>query len=273
MIEAATQQQIDSKARYFYLSCAALFGLRFYSSALFSQMSQPVLIDPGIDNTYWLFHWLGIPAFATRGIWWPAILDMLLFFLPIIASAISRRQLYALAFTLLVLVYQISYSSYAQHHYHSLVGMLFLGIPFWFGPGKRFTILWEATRYYFFFIFASASLWKLFSGAPFHSGQMQAILMAQHAQAIYDHPQAWSSILRSWLIAHNTVAQALLIGGWLIQLSFFGGFLTRRWDRTYIFLFLAFFVTNYFLMNILSVELFIMLPVLFQWHDTKTRPA
>ena len=56
MSEPVTQAQIDIRARYFYLGCVLIFAMRFVSSTLFSQLSQPVLIDPGIDNTYWLFR-------------------------------------------------------------------------------------------------------------------------------------------------------------------------------------------------------------------------
>ena len=163
MTEPITQSQINLRARYFYLSCVLLLAIRFAGSTLFSQLSQPVLIDPGIDNTYWLFHWLGIPYTATHSIFGSAILDILIFVLPLVASLVPGRRIYAFVFSILLLTYQITYSTYAMHHFHSLIGMLILSVPFWFGPGLRFAYLWEAARYYFFFIFASASCYYLIS--------------------------------------------------------------------------------------------------------------
>jgi len=275
MSEPVTQAQIDIRARYFYLGCVLIFAVRFVSSTLFSQLSQPVLIDPGIDNTYWLFHWLGIPHTVTHSVLWSAVLDILIFLLPIMASLIPGRRIVAFLFTVLVSIYQITYSTYAIHHYHSLLGVLFLSVPFWFGSGQRFTFVWEAARYYFFFIFSSAALWKLSSGALWEPSQMQAILMSQHAQTIYEYPDSMLTHFHSYLIAHADIARLFLLAGFAIQLSFFGGFFTKKFDRLYLALFVAFFIMNYFLMNIISFELFIFCLVLLDWdkiaHQTTKR--
>jgi hypothetical protein len=272
MSESITQTQIDLRARYFYLGCVAIFVIRFASSTLFSQLSQPVLIDPGIDNTYWLFHWLGIPHIVTHSILWSAVLDILIFVLPLMASVISGRRIIALLFTVLVGVYQVTYSTYAMHHFHSLIGVLFLSIPFWF-RGDRFTFVWEAARYYFFFIFSSAALWKLSSGSLWDTAQMSSILMAQHAQAIYEYPDSMLTHFRSYLIVHTGIAHFFMLAGFLIQCSFFGGFFTRRFDRFYLFLFLLFFAMNYLLMNIISIELFIFCLVLLDWNKIESKQS
>jgi hypothetical protein len=265
MSEPVTQSQIDVRARYFYLVCVFIFVLRFASSTLFSQLSQPVLIDPGIDNTYWLFHWFNIPHITTHSILWSAVLDIFIFLVPLMASIMPARRILAVLFTILVLVYQITYSTYAIHHYHNLIGLLFLSIPFWFGPGERFTLSWEAVRYYFFFIFASAALWKLSSGALWEHDQMKSILMAQHAQTLYEYPDSILSHFRSYLIAHSALATIFLWLGFIIQLSFFGGFFTKKYDRIYMALFIAFFAMNYLLMGIVSIELFVFCLVLLDW--------
>ena len=270
MSEPVTLEQIDIRARYFYLSCLLVFGIRFVSNTLFSQLSQPILIGPGIDNTYWLFHWLGIPHRATHSILWSAVLDILLFLVPVVASLRAGRRYFALLFSMLVLVYQITYSTYAIHHYHSLLGVLFLSIPFWF-VGQRFSFLWDAARYYFFFIFASAAIWKLSTGSLWAPGQMSSILMAQHAQTIYENPSSIFSQLHSYLIAHTGIAQVFLWAGFLIQLSFLGGFFTRKYDRIYLALFIAFFVINYLLMQIVSLDLFIYCLVLLDWNKIERK--
>ncbi len=270
MSEPLTQSQIDLRARYFYLSCVLIFAIRFVASTLFSQMSQPVLIGPGIDNTYWLFHWLGIPHLVTHSVIWSAVLDILIFLIPLIASVIPGRRIYAFLFTVLVLVYQITYSTYAIHHFHSLIGVLVLSIPFWFGA-ERFTILWSAARYYFFFIFSSAALWKLSTGSLWSADQMSTILKAQHAQYSFDYPTSFLTHFHSYLIAHTGMARLFLWSGFALQLSFFGGFFTRRFDRIYLILFIAFFAVNYLLMHIVSLELFIFCLVLLDWDKIEQK--
>ena len=265
MNNTITPAQVGFRARYFYGGCLLLFTISLVSNTLFSQMSQPVLIFPSVDIAYWLFHGLGIPSLATHSYLVSAILDMLLFFLPIIAIIVVHRRIYAIAYTLLILVYQITYSTYATHHYHALVGVLFLSVPFWFEEGHRFVLLWNAARYYFFFIFSSAAIWKLLRGGLFEGHQMQRILMEQHVQYIYDYPRAIASQLAMYLIGHPALAQCLLIAGFILQFSFIGGFFTRKFDRIYLLLFLIFFAFNYVVMHIFSLELFIFCLVLLDW--------
>ncbi|MCW3126319.1 MAG: hypothetical protein JWO03_1977 [Bacteroidetes bacterium] len=271
MNEIMTQQQIDLRARYFYLSCVVIFVVYFLSNTLFSQLAQPVLIDPGIDNTYWLFHWFGIPHAVTHSTLWSAVLDIFLFLLPVAASIVTRRRIYAILFTILILVYQITLSTYSTHHFHTLVGVLFLSIPFWFGPGQRFTFTWEAVRYYFFFMFSSAALWKICRGSAFDPHQMSNILMAQHAQYIYDYPDSIFTRLYSYLISHYQVSFALLIMMVLIQLSFLGGFFTKKYDRIYLYIFIAFTLLNYLVMHISSAPLLIFCLVLLNWEKIEKK--
>ena len=273
MNNTITQAQVDLRARYFYLSCVAIFSFYFLSNTLFSQLSQPVIIDPGIDNTYWLFHWLGIPRAATHSALWSAVLDILLFLLPIAASMVSARRIYAILFSLIVPVYQVTFGTYSAHHYHSLVGVLFLSIPFWFAAGQRFSLTWEAVRYYFFFMFSSAALWKLCRGSAFDAHQMSHILMAQHAQHMYDYPDSIFTQLHSYLIAHYRVSWALLLTMVLVQLSFIGGFFTRRFDRVYLFLFVGFMVMNYIVMQISSAPLLIFLLLLVDWERIEQKAS
>jgi hypothetical protein len=271
MSDTITQWQINLRARYFYGACLFLFTIRFASSTLFSQLSQPVLISPDIDNTYWIMHWLGIPHLTTHSAILASLLDISLFFLPIIASILPGRRIYAIAYTILIFIYQITISTYSIHHYHGLIGVLFLSIPFWFGQGERFVILWQAVRYYIFFIFSSAAVWKLLNGGLWDSHQMQHILMAQHAQYIYDSPASLTSQIASYLISQPLVSQAILIAGFVLQASFIGGFFTRRLDRIYLILFINFFVVNYLVMHIFSVELLILCLVLLDWEKIEQK--
>lgn len=266
---STTQAQIDLRARYFYLGSAAVMVLAFLSNVLLSQLSRPVLIDPGIDNTYWLIHWLGIPQAVTRSIVWAPVLDLTLFFSALAAAALPRRRVYAIVFSVLLFIWHITLSTYSIHHYHTLVGMLVLSVPFWFGPGERFTILWEAARYYFFFMFASAALWKLSRGGVFDPHQMVAILKAQHAQYLYDYPNGIFAPLYTYLISHAALSQAILIAMVLIQLSFLGGFFTRRFDRAYLYIFILFIIMNYLVMHISSLPLLVFVVTLIDWDKVE----
>jgi hypothetical protein len=102
-------------------------------------------------------------------------------------------------------------------------------------------------------------------GALWHDGQMSAILMAQHAQTLYESPNSLLSQVHAFLISHPGAAQCCLWSGFLIQLSFIGGFFTQRFDRIYLILFILFFAINYLIMDIVSIELFVFCLVLIDW--------
>jgi hypothetical protein len=241
----------------------AIFAYRFLSNTLFSQLIQPVLIDPGIDSTFWLFHWLGIPHAVTHSVIGSALLDLLLFLLPVMAIMIPQRRYIAVAFTLLGTIYQITISTYSAHHYHSLVGVLLLSIPFWFGS-ERFNIVWQAARYYLVFIFTSAAIWKLSRGGLFVYTDMSGILMAQHSQYLFDYPTSFLAQFWAYLICHPQLSQSLLIATFVLQLSYIGGFFTRRFDRFYIAVTILFFMANYAVMHIFSFELLVFCFTLWQ---------
>ena len=268
MNDIMTDIEIEKRARYFYVACLAIFGYRLLSSTLFSQLSQPVLIQPSIDNTYWLFHWLGIPHTATHSMLWSAILDFLLFLLPVMAIMSKQRQPFAILFTLLAIGYQITISTYSIHHYHGLVGVMVLSLPFWSSSRERFAYLWQGARYYFFFIFCSAAIWKLSRGSVFYSHEMSNIMMEQHAQYMSDYPSTYMTTFYAYLISHTAIAQSLLWAAVLLQLSYVGGFVTQRFDRLYIGLTILFVLANYATMSVFSFDLLVFCLVL--WAQPRT---
>jgi hypothetical protein len=97
--------------------------------------------------------------------------------------------------------------------------------------------------------------------------------MAQHAQSLYEYPASLLSHFHSYLIVHADIARLFLWVGFIIQLSFFGGFFTKKYDRIYLALFLSFFSINYLLMNTVSLELFIFCLVLLDWEKIEKKNA
>jgi hypothetical protein len=260
---------VNRKARYYYFACMAIFFYRFLSNTLFSQLGQPVLIHPGLDPMYWVMHLLGIPYAATHSLLGPALLDMLLFLMPVMAILLpDSRRIYAILFSILVLIYQFTYSTFAMHHYHGLVAVLVMSVPFWFAPAGRFERVWDGARYYLFFMFSSAALWKLGRGSELDTHQFSNILMAQYAQYLYDYPTGLFTTWVGYLIAHPSISYLFLLAGLGLQLSFIGGFITKRYDRVYLLLLFGFVIFNYVLMHILLLEILPMGLLLLDYTDT-----
>jgi hypothetical protein len=154
-----------------------------------------------------------------------AVLQILLFLLPVAASMVSARRIYAILFSLIVLVYRVTFGTYAANHYHSRGGT-FLSIPFWFAAGQRFGLTWQAVRYYFLLCSHLPPSGSYAANLAFDPHQMSHMLTAQHAQHMYDYPDSIFTQLHSYLIAHYRVSSALLLTMVLVQLSFVGGFFT-----------------------------------------------
>jgi hypothetical protein len=56
------------------------------------------------------------------------------------------------------------YATFACHHVHSLVALIFVSIIFWTKDALLQKRLMEAVRYYFLFAMASAAIWKIARG-------------------------------------------------------------------------------------------------------------
>jgi hypothetical protein len=90
------------------------------------------------------------------------------------------------------------------------MGLIIISITFWTADEARHQRLWEAARYYFLFVMASAALWKLFRGAPFQSDQMVNILKAQHAQYFAEHGTSGLSAFYQYLFKTMLLRNAFI---------------------------------------------------------------
>ncbi len=246
--------KIEQRSKWFFYFAMIWVAYRFWGHALFSQLAEPVLVYPSIDNTFWLFHGLNIPAFFTQHQFIATIFDLLLFFFPILFIK-TQYKWHAVAFSILMAIYNIVFATYSAHHFHSLMGLIIVSITFWTADEVRHQRLWEGARYYFLFVMVSAALWKLFRGAAFQPDQMVNILKAQHAQYFAEHGPSGLTSFYQYLIQNNTIAQSVYWLAIVLELTFLIGFFTKKWDKPLLLFFFAFIITNYFVMGIFSFEL------------------
>ncbi len=263
-----TQTRIQQKAQWVYGLAVLIFLSRFISEAMFTQTSQPVFAAEEHELVYHLFLKSGIAQFITAHVWASIAFDLSLFALPIFLILYFNRWL-AICFTLLALVYFLSFNIIAVHHYHGLVGLLLISIPFWFTDEKKFMLAWEGVRYYLLYIFASAALWKVVRGSAFSTEQMSLILKSQQLDYLLQHPATFKSQVVSYLIANPATAHLLLLANTFLQLSFFAGFFTKRFNRLLLFAAIFFSIANYLLMGIASFELLILCLTLLDWSKIK----
>lgn len=259
-----TEREYRLKVLAVYGVAMLIFAVRFFSDALLSQMGKPFLFAHQTDIIYRAFCAMQLPQLLTQHLYIAVVFDLSLFVLPLL-FLLTRKNYWAIGFTVVALFYFLTYNVVTGHHYHGLTGLLVISIPFWLGSGQKFTLTWQGARYYFLYIFASAALWKIMRGSVFYPNQMSHILKAQHLDLLLQHPQSFQAQVIQYLIAHPAVSHGILLLNVAVQLTFCAGFFTKRLDTFLFGLALVFCAANYFVMNIVSAELLILGLTLLNW--------
>ena len=137
-----------------------------------------------------------------------------------------------------------------QAHHELYILFFLLAFVWTTARSDRFYQVLTICRYYFLYLFVSAAIWKIARGAVFNSEEMSRILLLHHTDLLTGTCSTITCRMYNWLIAHPAPAQALYIGGVLLEASFALGFFTRRYDRLLIALAILFVVFDLLLMLI-----------------------
>lgn len=257
MIVLCVKDKLIYLRKLYYGYMLFVFIVEGSCGSMIHDLQQPVLINPGTDNYYWMLHLLNIPQaiVAHRGI-------TLLFETTLLATALScfisrGSSILAVTFTMFYSVYVVTKSSFVAHHEHGLVLPLLMSVIFWPSSDERKIRLLEAFRYYVLFAFVSAALWKLVRGSAFAPGQFAEILKMQHLRLLATEPENVYALVISWLISHQTVSDVLLGLAVILQHTFVVGFFTYRADRLLLIFFFLFFIGDFMLMNLTFYQWYI----------------
>ncbi len=242
-----------------------ILAYRFFSHALFTGMLNPVYSFQQKETWYHILLASNLPQFITDNYLLSVILDLSLFIFPILFF-LSWKQIWAIAFSTVVLIYFFTFNLVTGHHYHGLVGLILITIPFWTKNETRFNLLWEAVRYYWLYIFASAALWKILRGSVFYTEQLSNILKWQQLDLLLQQPDSFQAQVAQYLISNPQVSHGVLVVNVLVQLSFVVGFFTKKFDTMLFVLAIIFCAANYFVMSIVSIELLMLNLTLLNWE-------
>lgn len=235
------------------------------SSTLLSQMNAPLFLFPQTEWFYVVVFKSGILQFITSRYWSAVLFDLLLLGSPLL-FLLTRNRIFAILFTVLLLLYYFTFNMVTGHHYHGLVGAMVITIPFWVKSEKSFLLLWQGCRYYLLYIFASAALWKIMRGSAFHAEQLPAILKMQQLQLQLELPNSFRAAVSQYLITHVNLTHTVLLLNTILQLSFVVGFVTKKHDNWLLFAFVLFVASNYLVMGIMSTELLVLGFTLINWY-------
>ena len=265
------EKEFRLKANFVFGFALWILFHRFISASIISAMAKPPFIFQEHEIIYKYFLASGIPQFITSGSLVPALFDVCWYALPIL-FLLTINRIFAIAFTIITTVYFLTYNIATAHHYHSLIGVLVISIPFWTKKETRFHFLWEAARYYWLYIFSSAALWKILRGSAFYSDQLSNILKSQQLNLLLQHPDSFKAHIVQFFITHPPIAHMALLIVVAIQLSFIVGFFTKKYDSYLFFIAIFFCIANYYVMGIVSIELLILNFTLINWNTVEQIP-
>ena len=258
------EREFQIKAYFVYGVAMYICFYHLISNAMLAQMQQPPFI---FDDTEWVYQWYlatGIPQFVTSHSVLSSLFDISLL-VTTVGFLLSKKRVFAVLFSFAALNYFLTYNLVTGHHYHGLIGLLVISIPFWFKSEQRFNFSWEAVRYYFLYLFSSAALWKLLRGSAFYHDQLSNILKQQQINLLLQNPAGYKAHIAQFLISHTDVSHAVLLVNVLVQASFAIGFFTRKFDKFLFWIAIVFVVANFLVMGILSMELLILNLTLLNW--------
>jgi hypothetical protein len=262
------ERQFQVKAYFVFGVAMYIFFYRLISNSMMAQMDRPPFIFGETESVYKLFLLTGIPQFLTSNSFIAALTDISIL-ITTVAFLMKFKRILAILFSILVLNYFLTYNIVTGHHYHGLAGLLVITIPFWFKSEQRFNFAWEAVRYYFLYIFASAALWKIFRGSAFYQDQLSDILKSQQINLLLQNPDIFRAHVVEYLIANTGISHIILLANALLQLTFAIGFFTKKYDHLLFILAIVFVIANYFVMSIVSAELLILNLTLLNWDKVE----
>lgn len=230
-----------------------LLGIFYaWNGTLPHQLSAMPLFDISIDNTFWLFHYSGLADLLHR---YPALVIILevTALLAALLAFVRIRPVYvtALLFCVIVLsLYQQSYSCTLTK-----IGVLpaIVLFPFCLKDALYPTAM-RFVRFYLVYLMVSAALFKVINGGLWQPGQMENILLLQHADLRLAETGTWHVQLAEWLTRLHLAGPAYILV-FLMEFSFAGLLFTRRYDRLYAVLLLFFCAGIFSVMRINTAEL------------------
>ena len=258
-------EQRQLRARVVFGWLFIIYVYFFSQHSLISQLQQPVLIYPGSDNSFWLMHLLNIPQFFLNHHGAALALDITVTG-SCLVSFILPEKVWMNRITILgTWLFYFVYSSGAGKHY-AQIGYLITPVAFWVADPRKFSLLWDAMRYWVVFLYTCAGLYKVYYGGFFYVDDMGHILQQMNAEWLVFHPDGFQSSVIRYLIDHPAGSQWLFRLVVIIDSAVLIGFFTRRFDQWLLIGLISFHIGNYFLMHISFVEQSLIFAALLPWH-------
>lgn len=240
-----------------------VISYQWWADLMLSQLESPVLLRLDLDLTYWIIHLTGIGELIRSNYPVALTFDITLSALCLLTAFFPKRIVLPLLTGIFFLVYCVLLNSYQCWHYHNIITLSLLIVPFCFKSLKTFSLAFTGLRYFVAFIYASAAIWKIFRGSVFNSGQMQWLIEHNYVDrlAIDDYKMNFLETAMFNLSNYPLLADIALILGVSMEASFILAFFTRRFDYYLIVIGVIFHLITTILVDVSFLQLWILFVV------------
>jgi len=263
------QRQLLGRIIFGWVLVALLW--RWSDSSMISQLESPVLGNVYKDLTFWLFELAHIPAFVSGHYGVALLLDLIITCAAALAFLQPSNVVFARTYCVSILFYFVIQTTYANHHYRPIIGLLVAGVPFAFGSLPRFGNFVHGLRYYVLFIYTSAGLYKVVRGSWLNRDQMTMIIEKTQLDLLLSQPENWHALFFTWMLHHEWASWSLFGMATVLELSFVIGFFTRRWDLGLFCTAITLHIGFYFTMDFFAFELIVLDLMLLPWERILTK--
>lgn len=248
---------------------------QWYAQLMISQLESPVLLRLDLDFTYWIIHGTGIGEWFQESYVAAISFDVILTLLCLVTVVLPQRRIFPIITGIFYLIYCVLLNAYQCWHYHNLITLILLIVPFCFSSVKTFSLLFAGLRYAVAYIYASAALWKLFRGSVFNEGQMQWLIEHNYVDrlAVQGYELNFLESAMFQLSNYPTLSSGALILGVAMEASFILAFFTRKFDRYLIVIGVVFHLITAVLVDVSFLQLWILFVVFLSPNRISSSPT
>lgn len=244
------------------------YCILFYALAAYKIINQQLLSQNFLffsineaDVTGLIFTQSGAANFLLQHPFCISIIEIIFYAMPLVLSASnylhsSYCHRIAIITVLVNFLYVLIHSIFIATSIHSQLVWIVVPLIFTVRDKERSALLFDGIRYFFLFFFCSAGIWKIVNGGAFYPNQFAEILLRQHADLLFNQPKHWYSQFMFALTGNRILCNLLYRAAIVLQVFFITGFMTKRFDRLLILMFLIFVGFDFFLMRIPYFETF-----------------
>ena len=200
---------------------------RWYAGKFLMEIALSPVINPEVDNTFWLVLATGIPEFIINNPTICIIIDVSIFALACIGFIRNDKVKITWLFLGLFFIQTITIETYTSSHSKTAIAIMLILLAYGF-RNQYWLRLWEFARYLLAFIMVNSAISKFYFGGIFQKDQMTNILLAQHTDILALAPQTLQSQFIQFLLTNSTFTNGIYYMAVLLQFVFIIAFFTKK---------------------------------------------